>query len=178
MKNYTTEQIQTAITGAIRSMAQMRDEIAAGNYAIAHYHALRAAESLLVAERWRFATVGTDNPATTAEIAQIHSAAIERAQESAKEYEYNPESAQTVADLRAELKSGSDNAAQLVNDLISDNPNQATAWVTRDDIDRHADDMTDEQRAALMDYMRTEYDLIDTSAEITNARESMDELDK
>lgn len=178
MKNYTTENIQTAITGATRNMAQMRDEIAAGNYSMAHYHALRAAESLLDAERWKFATIGTDNTATETEIAQIHSAAIERAQESAQEYEYNPESAQTVADLRQALKCGNADAAALVNDLISDNPNQATAWVTRTDIDEIADDLTDEQRGELMDYMRTEYELIDTSAEITNARETMDELEK
>ena len=172
------ENIQREHNGAAQYMAQIREHLARGEYSLAQFCALRMAERLTSAEKWRFAAGGTDYEITEQEIAQIHSAAIERAQESAQEYEYNPESAQTVADLRQALKCGNADAAALVNDLISDNPNQATAWVTRTDIDEIADDLTDEQRGELMDYMRTEYELIDTSAEITNARETMDELEK
>lgn len=174
MKTYQFDNIQNEITSAARYMAQARDSMRKGEYSMAHFYTLRMAEHLAAAEKWRFATIGSDGSMTDIDAAQIHSAAIERAQQDAGEYEYNPESAQTVADLRESLKCGNADAAQLVNDLVSDNPNQATAWVTRTDIDEIADDLTDAQRGELMDYMRTKYELIDTSAEITNARESMD----
>lgn len=177
--NLYFDSVQSNITDTLRNLAQARACIAKGDYAVAQMILFTAAQNLTGAAQWQFAACGTNNKLTPGDMAQIYKNAIQKAQDNAATYNnLNPEHVQTVADLRAELKSGSDNAAQLVNDLISDNPNQATAWVTRDDIYRHADDMTDEQRAALMEYIRTEYELIDTSAEITNAREMMDELDK
>lgn len=178
MKNYNESLIQHEINGAARWMASIRDYMRGGDYHMAHFCAMELAKELAAANKYLYAANQTDGEMDETTAAQIYTAAIERAQESASENDYNPESAQTVADLRQALKCGNADAAQLVNDLISDNPNQATAWVTRTDIDEHADDMTDEQRAALMEYIRTEYELIDTSAEITNAREMMDELDK
>lgn len=175
MTNFQETMIQHEINGAARWTASMRDYMRAGDYHMAHFCAMELAKELAAADKYLYATDGEMDETTAA---QIYTAAIERAQESASENDYNPESAQTVADLRQALKCGNADAAELVNDLISDNPNQATAWVTRTDIDEHADDMTDEQRAALMEYIRTEYELIDTSAEITNAREMMDELNK
>lgn len=168
------ENIQREHNGAAQYMAQIREHLARGEYSLAQFCALRMAERLTNAEKWRFAASGTEYAITEQETAQIHSAAIERAQQDAGEYEYDPESAQMVADLRESLKCGNADAASLVNDLVSDNPNQVTAWMTRTDLDEHADDLTDSQRDELMDYMRTEYELIDIAAEITNARENLD----
>lgn len=168
------ENIQREHDGAARYMAQIREHLARGEYSLAQFCALRMAERLTNAEKWRFAASGTEYAITEQETAQIHSAAIERAQENAQEYEYNPENAQTVAELRESLKCGNADAAQLVNDLVSDNPNQATAWITRTDIDEIENDLTDGQRADLMEYLRTEYELIDTADELRNAREMLD----
>ena len=174
MKTYQIDNIQNEITSAARYMAQARDCMHKGEYSMAHYYTLRMAEHLAAAEKWRFATIGSDDSMTDTDAAQIHSAAIERAQQDAGEYEYDPESAQTVADLRESLKCGNADAAALVNDLVSDNPNQATAWITRTDIDEIENDLTDDQRANLMEYLRTEYELIDTPDELRNAREMLD----
>lgn len=168
------ENIQREHNGAAQYMAQIREHLARGEYSLAQFCALRMAERLTNAEKWRFAASGTEYAITEQETAQIHSAAIERAQENAQEYEYNPENAQTVAELRESLKYGNADAAALVNDLISDNPNQATAWITRTDIDEIENDLTDGQRADLMEYLRTEYELIDTPDELRNAREMLD----
>lgn len=170
--------IQTNINGTIGDLAKARDCIARGDYVVAQMFLLAAAEKLTGAAQWQFAATGTENAITSTDTAQIYTAAIQNTLDRATARETKPEQVETVADLRAKLRAGDARAADLVNDLISDNPNQATAWITRADIDEHADDLTDEQRAALMDYIRNDYELIDTSAEITNAQESMDELNR
>lgn len=177
MRTIYKDNIQTNTAAAIRNMARARESMARGEYGSAQLELMRAVEKLTHAIKWDFAAVG-DDERTPDETADIYAGAVAEALKTAKEWETNPEQVETVADLRAKLRAGDARAADLVNDLISDNPNQATAWITRADIDEHADDLTDEQRAALMDYIRTDYELIDTSAEITNAQESMDELDR
>lgn len=171
MTNFQETMIQHEINGAARWTASMRDYMRAGDYHMAHFCAMELAKELAAADKYLYATDGEMDETTAA---QIYTAAIERAQENASENDYNPESAQTVADLRQALKDGNADAAATVNDLISDNPNQATAWITRTDIDEIESDLTDEQRAELMEYLRTRYELIDTADELCNAREMMD----
>lgn len=177
--NLYFDSVQSNITDTLRNLAQARACITKGDYVVAQMILFTAAQNLTGAAQWQFAACGTNNTLTPGDMAQIYKNALQKAQKNAATYNnLNPEHVQTVADLRAELKSGSDNAAQLVNDLISDNPNQATAWITRTDIDEIESDLTDEQRAELMEYLRTRYELIDVADELCNARESMDELDK
>lgn len=166
--------IQTNIDGTMRDLTRARDCIARGDYTVAQMLLLTAAEKLTGAAQWQFAATGTNNATTPDDAAQIYNNAIKHNLERAKNDTTDPETLQTVADLRAQLKAGDDDAAQLVNDLVSDNPNQVTAWMTRADLDRCADDLTDSQRDELMHYMRTEYEMIDIDAEITNARENLD----
>lgn len=179
MRTIYYDNIKTNTAAAIRDMARARESMARGEYGLAQSQLMHAVESLTQAIKWDFCTVGdADNARTPDETADIYAGAVVEALKTAKDWETNPEQVETVADLRAKLRAGDARAADLVNDLISDNPNQATAWITRADIDEHADDLTDEQRAALMDYIRNDYELIDTSAEITNAQETMDELNR
>lgn len=174
MKNYQESLIQYETNGAARWMARIRDYMRGGDYHMAHFCAMELAKELAAANKYLYAANQTDGEMDETTAAQIYTAAIERAKESASENDYNPESAQTVADLRQALKCGNADAAATVNDLISDNPNQATAWITRTDIDEIESDLTDEQRAELMEYLRTRYELIDTADELCNAREMMD----
>lgn len=177
--NLYFDSVQSNITDTLRNLAQARACIAKGDYAVAQMILFTAAQSLTGAAQWQFAACGTNNTLTPDDMAQIYKNALQKAQNNAETYNnLNPEYVQTVADLRAELKSGNEDAAATVNDLISDNPNQATAWITRTDIDEIESDLTDEQRAELMEYLRTRYELIDVADELCIARESMDELEK
>lgn len=78
----------------------------------------------------------------------------------------------TVAQLRALLKQGDNNALQLVNDLISELPNQITTWITKDSARYYvAEDLSDSQFEEFWDWMRHEWGLVESKDEIRLALE-------
>lgn len=77
----------------------------------------------------------------------------------------------TVAQLRERLKQGDGAAQELVNDLISELPNQITNWVEKEFTRDHADHLTPEQFEAFWDWMCDEWCLVDYEAEIRAALE-------
>lgn len=90
----------------------------------------------------------------------------------------------TVAQLRTLLKQGDGDARELVNDLISELPNQTTVWIDQEDTRLYiADYLTPEQFDDFWDWMRKSWELIDIEAEIRSALEQWstdhaDELDE
>ncbi len=78
----------------------------------------------------------------------------------------------TVAQLRTLLKKGNKDAHQLVNDLISELPNQITAWVDKDSARYYvAEDLSDSQFEKFWDWMRLEWGLVESKDEIRLALE-------
>lgn len=66
----------------------------------------------------------------------------------------------TVAQLRTLLKQGDNDARELVNDLVSELPNQITVWIDKDDARDCADYLSDSQFAEFWYWMRHEWDVL------------------
>lgn len=78
----------------------------------------------------------------------------------------------TVAQLRVLLKRGDNGALQLVNDLISELPNQITDWITKDSARYYVGgDLSDIQFNEFWYWMRHEWELVDSDSEIRAALE-------
>lgn len=89
----------------------------------------------------------------------------------------------TVAQLRTLLKQGDNDARELVNDLISELPNQITAWIDKDSARYYVgEDLSDLQFEEFWYWMRHEWGLVESKDEIRLALEQWttdhaDELD-
>ena len=109
------------------------------------------------------------------EFMQAHQQAIKTAAERAEKErkdgtdDLDPERIETVADLRARIKAGDPTARDLINDLVSDCPTQATAWIQREDLDRWTADQgyTAEQLDDIWHDLQ-QADILDTDGEIRN----------
>lgn len=78
----------------------------------------------------------------------------------------------SVAQLRTLLKKGDKDAHQLVNDLISESPNQITAWIDKDGARYYVgEDLSDSQFEKFWDWMRLEWGLVESKDEIRLALE-------
>lgn len=78
----------------------------------------------------------------------------------------------TVAQLRTLLKQGNADAQELVNDLVSELPNQITSWITKDIAQKYnGGDLTPEQFEDFWCYLRHEWELLDTCEELRSALE-------
>lgn len=78
----------------------------------------------------------------------------------------------TVEQLRELLKQGDNDARELVNDLVSELPNQTTVWIDQEETRAYiADYLTQDQFDEFWDWMRKKWELIDVDAEIRSALE-------
>ena len=169
-KDFLQEQTEYHHSQAVYWTARALESLRQGYYKTAFNGLQNAAGHIYDLDR--YTTQISDRPdLQSPELAQEHHTAIKTAKARAEQEPntLDPERVETIADLRARIKAGDPTARELVNDLISDCPTQATAWIQREDLDRWTAEQgyTAEQLNNIWHDLQ-QADILDIDGEISN----------